>query len=174
MLYLDYGRKAGQWEPNEHGGRENLEAVSFMQALNEQVHAQCPGAVVMAEESTSWPMVSRPTWMGGLGFSMKWNMGWMNDTLDYFENEPIFRPYHHNQLTFSQMYAYSENFVLPLSHDEVVHLKGSLIKKCREMIGKKRLIYVYCWLIKYCTRARNCCLWGVNLHNGMSGVKRLP
>ncbi len=129
MLYLDYDREAGQWEPNEHGGRENLEAVSFMKALNEQIHAQCPGAVVMAEESTSWPMVSRPTWMGGLGFSMKWNMGWMNDTLDYFENEPIFRPYHHNQLTFSQMYAYSENFVLPLSHDEVVHLKGSLIAK---------------------------------------------
>jgi 1,4-alpha-glucan branching enzyme len=129
MLYLDYSREDGQWLPNEHGGRENLEAIAFMQSLNEQVHAQCPGAVVMAEESTSWPMVSRPNWMGGLGFSMKWNMGWMNDTLDYFEKEPIYRPYHHNQLTFSQMYAYTENFVLPLSHDEVVHLKGSLIAK---------------------------------------------
>lgn len=129
MLYLDYSREEGQWLPNEHGGRENLEAIEFMRSLNEQVHSQCPGAVVMAEESTSWPMVSRPNWMGGLGFSMKWNMGWMNDTLDYFEKEPIYRPYHHNQLTFSQVYAYTENFVLPLSHDEVVHLKGSLIAK---------------------------------------------
>lgn len=129
MLYLDYSREQGQWLPNEHGGRENLEAIEFMRVLNEEVHAQSPGAVVMAEESTSWPMVSRPTWMGGLGFSMKWNMGWMNDTLDYFTKDTIYRPYHHNQLTFSQMYAYSENFVLPLSHDEVVHLKGSLIAK---------------------------------------------
>ncbi|GAB6069477.1 1,4-alpha-glucan branching enzyme [Thiomicrorhabdus hydrogeniphila] len=129
MLYLDYSREAGQWLPNKHGGRENLEAIDFLRVLNEQVHFQCPGTVVMAEESTSWPMVSRPTWMGGLGFSMKWNMGWMNDTLDFFEKAPIFRQYHHNQLTFSQMYAYTENFVLPLSHDEVVHLKGSLIEK---------------------------------------------
>lgn len=129
MLYLDYSREEGQWLPNKYGGRENIDAIEFLRALNEQVHAQCPGVVVMAEESTSWPMVSRPTWMGGLGFSMKWNMGWMNDTLDYFEKDAIYRPYHHNQLTFSQMYAYSENFVLPLSHDEVVHLKGSLIEK---------------------------------------------
>ncbi|MDG6777352.1 1,4-alpha-glucan branching protein GlgB [Thiomicrorhabdus sp. zzn3] len=129
MLYLDYSREAGQWVPNEYGGRENLEAIDFLRVLNEEVHAQCPGAVVMAEESTSWPMVSRPTWMGGLGFSMKWNMGWMNDTLSYFEKEPVYRAYHHNELTFSQMYAYSENFILPLSHDEVVHMKGSLIGK---------------------------------------------
>ena len=129
MLYLDYSREEGQWLPNKYGGRENIEAIEFMKILNEQVHSQCPGAVVMAEESTSWPMVSRPTWMGGLGYSMKWNMGWMNDTLEYFEKEPIYRQYHHNELTFSQMYAYTENFILPLSHDEVVHLKGSLIKK---------------------------------------------
>jgi len=129
MLYLDYSREEGQWLPNEYGGRENIEAIEFLRGLNEQVHSQCPGVVVMAEESTSWPMVSRPTWMGGLGFSMKWNMGWMNDSLSYFETDTIYRPYHHNQLTFSQMYAYSENFVLPLSHDEVVHLKGSLIEK---------------------------------------------
>ncbi len=129
MLYLDYSRKQGEWIPNKYGGRENIEAIEFMKVLNEQVHVQCPGAVVMAEESTSWPMVSRPTWMGGLGYSMKWNMGWMNDTLEYFEKEPIYRQFHHNELTFSQMYAYTENFILPLSHDEVVHLKGSLIGK---------------------------------------------
>jgi 1,4-alpha-glucan branching enzyme len=129
MLYLDYSREPGQWLPNEHGGRENLEAMDFLRVLNEQVHAQCPGAVVMAEESTAWPMVSRPIWMGGLGFSMKWNMGWMSDTLAYFQKPPIHRAYHHDQLTFSQMYAYTENFILPLSHDEVVHLKGSLLAK---------------------------------------------
>lgn len=129
MLYLDYSREPGEWLPNIHDGRENLDAMAFLQQLNAEVHAQNPGALVMAEESTSWPMVSRPTWMGGLGFSMKWNMGWMNDTLDYFQRDPIYRPYHHNQLTFSQIYAYTENFVLPLSHDEVVHLKGSLAAK---------------------------------------------
>lgn len=129
MLYLDYSRAEGEWVPNEHGGRENLEAIAFLQTLNEEVHGQCPGTVVMAEESTSWPMVSRPTWMGGLGFSMKWNMGWMNDTLSYFEKDPVYRPFHHSELTFSQMYAYSENFILPLSHDEVVHLKHALVEK---------------------------------------------
>lgn len=129
MLYLDYSRKDGDWLPNQYGGRENIEAIEFLKTLNAEVHAQCPGTLMMAEESTSWPMVSRPTWMGGLGFSMKWNMGWMNDTLDFFQQDPIYRPYHHNQLTFSQMYAYSENFVLPLSHDEVVHMKHSLIGK---------------------------------------------
>lgn len=129
MLYLDYSREPGEWMPNIHGGRENLEAIAFIKQLNAEVHSQHPGSLVMAEESTSWPMVSRPTWMGGLGFSMKWNMGWMNDTLDYFQSDSIYRPYHHNQLTFSQIYAYTENFILPLSHDEVVHLKGSLAAK---------------------------------------------
>nr|WP_243755226.1 1,4-alpha-glucan branching protein GlgB [Thiomicrorhabdus sp. 6S3-12] len=129
MLYLDYSRNDGDWLPNKYGGRENLDAIEFLQTMNAEVHAQAPGVLVMAEESTSWPMVSRPTWMGGLGFSMKWNMGWMNDTLSYIEKEPVFRSYHHSELTFSQMYAYSENFILPLSHDEVVHLKGSLIGK---------------------------------------------
>ncbi|WP_320056597.1 1,4-alpha-glucan branching protein GlgB [Desulfuromonas thiophila] len=129
MLYLDYSRAPGQWLPNRYGGNENLEAIEFLKQLNTEVHAQYPGVVMMAEESTSWPMVSRPIWMGGLGFSMKWNMGWMNDTLSYFEKDPIHRRYHHNQLTFSQLYAYSENFILPLSHDEVVHLKRSLLDK---------------------------------------------
>ena len=150
MLYLDYSREAGEWVPNEHGGRENLEAIEFMQTLNHEVHEQCPGTLMMAEESTSWPMVSRPTWMGGLGFSMKWNMGWMNDTLDYFAQDPVYRSYHHNQLTFSQMYAYTENFILPLSHDEVVHMKGSLSSRMPgddwQKMANLRLLMAYQWL----------------------------
>ncbi len=129
MLYLDYSRKADQWLPNKFGGRENLEAIDFLKQLNVMAHQEFPGAFTIAEESTSWPMISRPIYSGGLGFSMKWNMGWMNDTLSYFENDPIHRRYHNNQLTFGQLYAYSENFVLPFSHDEVVHGKHSLLDK---------------------------------------------
>jgi 1,4-alpha-glucan branching enzyme len=129
MLYLDYARKEGEWIPNEYGGRENIEAINFIKRFNEVVYSSFPDVQTIAEESTAWPMVTRPVYVGGLGFGMKWNMGWMHDTLEYFSQNPIFRKYHHNQLTFSLWYAFSENFVLPLSHDEVVYGKGSLFGK---------------------------------------------
>jgi 1,4-alpha-glucan branching enzyme len=129
MLYLDYSREEGEWVPNEFGGRENLEAVSFLQEVNATAYRRVPGIVTIAEESTDWPGVTRPTHLGGLGFGFKWNMGWMHDSLAYMANEPIYRQYHHHQMTFSLVYAYSENYVLPISHDEVVHGKGSLLRK---------------------------------------------
>lgn len=129
MLYLDYSRKAGEWVPNKFGGHEDLEAVDFLKRTNELMYANCPGTMTVAEESTAWPMVSRPTYMGGLGFGYKWNMGWMHDTLEYMSLDPVYRRYHHNKMTFGMLYAYNENFVLPLSHDEVVHGKGSLLTK---------------------------------------------
>jgi 1,4-alpha-glucan branching enzyme len=149
MLYLDYGRKAGEWIPNEHGGRENLDAISFLQEMNKQSYRQHPGTTTIAEESTAWPGVSRPVYVGGLGFGFKWDMGWMHDTLDYFSLDPIFRRFHHRDLTFGLMYAWSENFVLPLSHDEVVYGKRSLLDKMPGDRWRKfanlRALYAYMW-----------------------------
>jgi 1,4-alpha-glucan branching enzyme len=149
MLYLDFGRKAGEFVPNREGGNHDLEAIGFLRELNRLVHARFPGAVVIAEESTEWPLVSRPIHDGGLGFSMKWNMGWMHDTLQYFSQDPLFRSHHHERLTFAMMYAYTENFVLPLSHDEVVHLKRSLLGRMPgdawQRLASLRLLYTYQW-----------------------------
>ena len=149
MLYLDYSRKEGEWIPNQYGGRENLEAVAFLQAMNRAVYGKHPGRVTFAEESTSWPKVSAPVYDGGLGFGFKWNMGWMHDTLQYMAREPIYRKYHHNDLTFGLLYAFSENFVLPLSHDEVVHGKGSLIAKMPgdgwQKFANLRAYYAFMW-----------------------------
>lgn len=147
MLYLDYSREEGQWVPNKFGGNENIEAVEFIKRFNELCHRDAPGVLTIAEESTAWAMVSRPTYMGGLGFSLKWNMGWMHDILEYFTKEPVFRKYHHHLLTFGLIYAFHENFVLVLSHDEVVHGKGSLLGKMPGDIWQKfanlRLLYGY-------------------------------
>lgn len=150
MLYLDYGRNHGEWIPNKHGGRENLEAMDFLRQMNKEVYGRFPGVQTIAEESTSWPMVSRPTHIGGLGFGYKWDMGWMNDTLRYFKNDPVHRKYHQNLLTFRGMYQYAENYVLPLSHDEIVHLKGSLLSRMPgdpwQQFANLRLLLVNQWM----------------------------
>jgi 1,4-alpha-glucan branching enzyme len=149
MLYLDYSRRDGEWVPNQFGGREDLDAVAFLKELNEVLYGREPGIITAAEESTSWPGVSRPTYLGGLGFGFKWNMGWMHDTLEYFQQDPIYRRFHHHELTFSLLYAFSENFVLPLSHDEVVHGKGSLFEKMAgdrwQKLANLRTLYAYMW-----------------------------
>ena len=147
MLYLDYSREADDWIPNLHGGNENIEAIEFLRELNTVTHADYPGTMIMAEESTAWPQVTRPTNLGGLGFSMKWNMGWMHDTLNYFAYDPVYRHYHHNQLTFGLLYLFTENFILPFSHDEVVHGKGSMLYKMPgdewQRFANLRLLYTY-------------------------------
>jgi len=149
MLYRDYSRKEGEWIPNEFGGRENLEAIQFLRQMNEAAYVETPGTQTVAEESTSWPMVSRPTYVGGLGFGYKWDMGWMHDTLSYMSRDPVHRSYHHNEITFRSIYAFSENFVLPISHDEVVHGKGSLLGKMPgddwQKFANLRLLLSYMW-----------------------------
>ena len=190
MLYLDYGRRSGDWVPNVHGGRENLEAVSFLRSLNEAVYRDFPDVQTIAEESTAWPAVSRPVYVGGLGFGMKWNMGWMHDTLDYWAQDPVYRKYHHDRLTFSAWYAFSENFVLPLSHDEVVHGKGSLIGKMpgdgwqqfanlRTLLGYmwchpgKKLLFMGGEFGQRCEwRHEDSLEWHVLEHDGHRGVQR--
>ncbi|MCU0782554.1 MAG: 1,4-alpha-glucan branching protein GlgB [Verrucomicrobia bacterium] len=150
MLYLDYSRKPGEWIPNEHGGRENLEAVDFLKNFNHLTHTEFPGVVTIAEESTAWPLVTRPPYLGGLGFSFKWNMGWMHDTLGYFQRDPVHRKYHQNELTFAMLYHHHENFILPLSHDEVVHGKGSLLGRMPgddwQKFANLRALLAYQWL----------------------------
>jgi 1,4-alpha-glucan branching enzyme len=149
MLYLDYSRRAGEWVPNRYGGNENIEAIDFLRRMNETVYGNSPGAVTIAEESTAWPGVSHPTYTGGLGFGFKWNMGWMHDTLRFISKEPIHRRYHHHDLTFGLLYAFTENFVLPLSHDEVVHGKGSLLGKMTgdrwQRFANLRAYYGFMW-----------------------------
>jgi 1,4-alpha-glucan branching enzyme len=150
MLYLDYSRKEGEWIPNQFGGRENLEAVEFLKSFNHFVHTECPGVMTIAEESTAWPQVTRPPYIGGLGFTFKWNMGWMHDTLAYFKRDPVFRKYHQNDLTFAMLYHFHENFVLPLSHDEVVHGKGSLLQRMPgddwQRFANLRTLLAYQWV----------------------------
>jgi 1,4-alpha-glucan branching enzyme len=147
MLYLDYGRREGEWIPNRYGGKENIEAIEFLRTLNEEVYSAFPDVMMVAEESTAWPQVSRPVYLGGLGFGLKWNMGWMHDMLSYMSEDPIYRSYHHNQITFSLLYAFSENFVLPFSHDEVVYGKGSMWRKMPgddwQKFANLRLLYGY-------------------------------
>ena len=160
MLYLDYSRKRGEWIPNKFGGNENLEAVAFLKRFNEVTHGLHPGILTIAEESTAWPAVSHPTYLGGLGFSMKWNMGWMNDILQYFSYDPIFRKYHQNDLTFALLYAFTENFILVLSHDEVVYGKRALLDKMPGDLWKRFANLASFTRICLPSRARSCSSWG--------------
>jgi len=170
MLYLDYSRKPGEWLPNIHGGNENLEAIAFLKRMNELVHERHPGAITVAEESTAWPAVSRPTYLGGLGFTLKWNMGWMHDMLSFIEKDPIHRKYHFGQLTFALLYAFHENFVLPFSHDEVVHLKRSMLDKMPGDLRGSSPTSASSTPTCTPTRERSSCSWGRSSPSGRSGA----
>jgi 1,4-alpha-glucan branching enzyme len=171
MLYLDYSRKDGEWVPNVYGGREHLEAISFLQETNATAYRRVPGTIMIAEESTDWPGVTRPTHLGGLGFGFKWNMGWMHDSLHYMSKEPIYRQYHHGEMTFSLVYAFSENFVLPISHDEVVHGKGSLLRKMPgdrwQQLANLRAFLAYMWSHP----ASSCSSWARSSARSPSGPR---
>ncbi len=171
MLYLDYSRKDGEWQPNMYGGRENLEAIDLLKKFNEEVHLQYPGVLTIAEESTAWAGVSRPTYLGGLGFSLKWNMGWMNDTRQYMHKDPIHRKFHQDELTFSLIYAFTENFCLPMSHDEVVHGKGSPPRPDAGRPVAKVLPTCGCYTAT-CgpTPARSFCSWEASSASGRNGT----
>ena len=163
--------RTGEWIPNRYGGRENLEAIDFLRQSQRAVSTtNIPACTTIAEESTAWPMVSRPTYLGGLGFGFKWNMGWMHDTLDYMSRDPIHRRYHHNDLTFRMLYAFIENFVLPFSHDEVVHGKGSMIGKMPGDDWQKFANLGCCTATCSASRARNCCSWAARSVSGGSGT----
>jgi len=174
MLYLDYSREAGEWVPNRSGGRENLEAIEFLRQLNIGVYGAHPDVQTMAEESTAWPGVSRPTDAGGLGFGYKWDMGWMHDTLAYFRRDPVHRSHHHDQLTFRGLYAFTENYVLPLSHDEVVHGKGSLLGAMPgddwQKFANLRLLYGY----QYVQPGKSSSSWATSWASGRSGATSIP
>jgi alpha-1,4-glucan:alpha-1,4-glucan 6-glycosyltransferase len=170
MLYRDYSRKAGEWIPNAQGGRENLESIAFFKRMNEVIGSERPDAITLAEESTAFPLVSRPTYAGGLGFHYKWNMGWMHDTLQYMARDPIHRKHHQGEMTFGLVYAFTENFVLPISHDEVVHGKGSLLNKMPGDRGRSLPTCGPIWASCSVTRARNCCSWVANLRRNANGT----
>ena len=172
MLYLDYSRKAGEWIPNEYGGRENIEAIGFLRQMNEVVYGNFPDVQTIAEESTAWPMVSKPLYLGGLGFGLKWDMGWMHDTLEYMKREPIHRRYHHGELTFRGIYQFHENFVMPLSHDEVVHGKGSLWTRCRATSGRSWPTSGFCTATCSRARGRSSCSWATSSARRRSGTSR--
>ena len=173
MLYLDYSREAGEWIPNRYGGRENLEAVDFLQQLNIGVYADHPDVQTIAEESTAWPGVSRPTDAGGLGFGYKWDMGWMHDTLVYLARDPVHRRHHHDELTFRGLYAFTENYVLPLSHDEVVHGKGSLLARCPATTGRGSPTCGCSTATSSRSPGRSCSSWAPSSASGRSGARRL-
>lgn len=172
MIHRDYSRKEGEWIPNCFGGNHNLEAIDFLRYTNKTIGEQRPGAVTMAEESTDFPGVTLPPDANGLGFHYKWNMGWMHDTLDYMKLDPVHRKYHHNLMTFGLLYAWSENFVLALSHDEVVHGKRSMIDKMPGDAWQNLPICVPTTALCGLIQAKNCCLWAANLHRGANGISR--